>query len=124
MSQNSPTRPDLTKGDKTYVRARKALYKRVLSPLSYSKLAKELGLNVSHLYYFIIEGREPKQDKDRAVLGLHKKVCSTCGRKVSPTKRNRKEVTEWQKEWRLLSVEEREKVIQQYLKYKKEKNNG
>lgn len=88
-----------------------------------SKLAQKINVNSGTVSNLLNNGTEPKNERDRKALYLPlRPVCPCCNRKIiNRTKQNspKSQQPEYLKKWKHLSKDERQKVIQEYLKWKK-----
>lgn len=86
-------------------------------------VAKIIGVNSSHISKLVTKGEEPKDSSIRVKLFLSAHpICKCCGRKIVNRKKTvKKETPQYMKVWKHLSTDERNTVIQQYIKFKEAK---
>lgn len=87
---------------------------------SWNKTGREFGITGGMAFRIVHSEYEPVSQSTRNRLGLDIRICPCCKRKiVHKTNTVKPETSEMEKIWRHLPAEERQRVIKQYITWRK-----
>jgi hypothetical protein len=120
MRKKKIKKPEISKKASRYVVKMLYLVKRETGQWNIRETSRRLEVNQKYISENIRFGIEPSNLELREKMGIKNKECPACHHKLITHKKVsiKKERPEFMKVWSYLPVEERQKVIKEYLKWK------